>query len=207
MRYTLEDPATLTIALAAEGGLAVLGLGLCWALGMPPPQVLPANGSLGASLGWGAAATLPLLAMFWGLQRCVWRPIARLRRQARWMVRSLLGDARWPTVAAVALSAGLGEEILFRGALQPALSSWLGTWAGVAGAAILFGMVHPMSVAYFVVATLCGLYLGVVTEATGELLPAIVAHAGYDFVALLALRKPDQTGRRPGQEELLYSDR
>jgi len=189
MPHTLEDPATLAIALAAEGGLAAAGAVVCWLLEIPlAEQLLPTHGPA-ATLALGAAATAPMIGLFFVLLWLRWRPLARLRRQVKQLVRELLGGAGYAVIAAVALSAGFGEELLFRGALQPAFAQVVGVWPGVAAAALLFGMVHPMSFAYFTIATLCGLYLGMVTELTGELLPAIIAHAAYDFVALVWLRR------------------
>lgn len=199
MPQNLEDPKILSFALAAELGLALLGAAICWALDLPlaaalqpghgwplPGWALPAGAR---SIVLGVAAAVPMLALLVVLERARWRPLARLRRQAQQLIRELLGQAGWGTIAAVSLAAGLGEEVLFRGALQPAAAAWLGPWPGVAVAAVLFGLAHPLSQAYFAVATLLGLYLGVVTELTGELWPAIIAHAAYDFVALVRLRR------------------
>lgn len=198
MSLTLADPRTLAIALAAEGGLALAGAAVCWLFDLPlGSQMVPAHG-LGVSILVGLLVTLPMVVAFFALLRARWRPLAKLRRQVRQLVGELLGSAGYAPIMLVALAAGFGEEVLFRGALQPMFAIWLTPWGGVVAAALLFGLAHPMSYSYFAAATLCGLYLGAVTELTGELIPAIVAHGAYDFVALAWLRrKSNGRKRRP----------
>jgi membrane protease YdiL (CAAX protease family) len=83
--------------------------------------------------------------------------------------------------APLALSSALGEELCFRGALQPALVEQVGDLAGVAIAAALFGMVHvPWNrrlLSWTAMATVMGVIFGLLYLATGELLAPIAAHA------------------------------
>ena len=51
----------------------------------------------------------------------------------------------------------------------------------------MFGLLHPITRAYAVIAALLGAYLGGLWLAGGNLLTPIVAHALYDFVALVYL--------------------
>ena len=53
----------------------------------------------------------------------------------------------------------------------------------------MFGLAHCISREYVVFATVFGLLLGWMAIATGDLLAPMVAHGGYDFVALLLLTK------------------
>jgi membrane protease YdiL (CAAX protease family) len=89
--------------------------------------------------------------------------------------------------AVVALVAGLGEELFFRSLLQDVFARWLENWAAVTVTAVLFGLMHPITLTYGVLATLAGAYLGYVYLASGNLLVAAVAHAFYDFAALVYL--------------------
>ena len=79
---------------------------------------------------------------------------------------------------AVALAAGVGEEVLFRGALQPRL--------GIVAAALLFAVLHTQyaislaSVEIFIL----GLALGWLRKRAG-VTGAIIAHAGYDLILLM----------------------
>ena len=85
--------------------------------------------------------------------------------------------------------------MLFRGLIQGALGRWLGPGPGLALASLCFVLLHPITPAYVVIASLMGAYLGGVWLASGNLLVVIVAHALYDFVALLILlRGPGASG-------------
>jgi len=90
-------------------------------------------------------------------------------------------DSVWEWLI-LALAAGIGEEILFRGALQPVLGLWM--------TAVLFALVH-VQYGLFTPATLAlliiGLALGRLRQRHNTTL-AIFVHAGYNFVlGLMAL--------------------
>jgi membrane protease YdiL (CAAX protease family) len=95
-------------------------------------------------------------------------------------IRTLLNDMldmdsfRWYHAPLIGLVAGIPEEILFRGAIQPELG-WILT-------AILFGAVHAVTRAYFVYATLAGALLGGLTLWRGGLWAPIAAHTVIDAV-------------------------
>ena len=114
-------------------------------------------------------------------------PLARIRTFFDRELAPLLKECHWSDYLLISIAAGVGEEMLFRGLIQGALSLFFGPWAGVSAAAILFGLLHPVSMTYVVVATSLGAYLGVVWLVTGNLLSVMVAHAIYDFLALLIL--------------------
>jgi len=92
-------------------------------------------------------------------------------------------------LALLAVLAGLGEEALFRGVLQPWLAGAVSLWPAVVLTGIVFGALHPVSATYVVLAAAAGAYFGALLVLTGNLLAPIVAHAGYDFVALLLLAR------------------
>jgi membrane protease YdiL (CAAX protease family) len=94
---------------------------------------------------------------------------------------NLFSDLARPLAAlAVGLSAGIGEELLFRGALQPRF--------GLVLTSLLFAIGHahyglsPAMVEVFVV----GLVLGLLRRRTNTT-TCFVVHAGYDFLDLLLL--------------------
>jgi membrane protease YdiL (CAAX protease family) len=96
--------------------------------------------------------------------------------------------------AGLFLPVGVGEEALFRGAIQPGLSEMLGLWPGWAVASAIFGAVHAfnftsqaqgLSIAAkavpFITAT--GSYLGLVAIKTGfQLETSVALHFWYDFL-------------------------
>jgi hypothetical protein len=109
------------------------------------------------------------------------------------MVRSLFGRAAWYDLALVAAAAGLGEELLFRGALQPLAVNWTTPVIGVAATSLLFGGLHAATAAYFVLATAIGAYLGWLAHGYDDLVAPIIAHGAYDFAALMVLMHDEPT--------------
>jgi membrane protease YdiL (CAAX protease family) len=89
---------------------------------------------------------------------------------------------------ALAVTAGLCEEFLYRGFAMAVLTrSGLPTFAVVILSAILFGMAHLyQGRAGFVSTTLLGILLGVSRAALGSLVPVVVWHMGVDVVAGMA---------------------
>jgi membrane protease YdiL (CAAX protease family) len=95
---------------------------------------------------------------------------------------SLLGnfDTVWEWLA-LAVAAGLGEELLFRGALQPILGLWA-TAAVFSVAHLQYGFT-PATLVVF----LLGLVLGIIRQRSNTTV-AIFVHAGYNFIlGLLSL--------------------
>jgi membrane protease YdiL (CAAX protease family) len=174
------------VAAAFEGALAVSAVGLGWLVGQRPLATLGWDWS---AAGWGIAATLPLLAMLWVCVKSPWRPLRRIVEVLDESIVPLLGHCRVIDLAVIAALAGLGEEMLFRGVVQTAIGGWVGgeagQWIALAAAAGLFALAHSITVMYLVLAGLIGLYLGGIWLATGNLLVPIIAHAMYDFVALV----------------------
>lgn len=78
------------------------------------------------------------------------------------------------------VAAGVGEELLFRGAIQASF--------GLLGASVLFGLLHSVSKTYALFAFALGLYLGWLYQWTGNLMVPVLLHAGYDILALLLFR-------------------
>lgn len=81
---------------------------------------------------------------------------------------------------------GLGEELLFRGVLQQEI--------GLLGASVLFGVLHGPSRALWLLAawaTAMGACLGLVYDASGNLVVPALAHALYDGAAIAYARRVD----------------
>ena len=88
-------------------------------------------------------------------------------------------------IVAISALAGVGEEILFRGAVQASFGWPIAT--------VAFGACHlGLSRRGWVLAARAAMAGGVLAGlaiATGGLVAPIVAHAGYDFAALLWIRR------------------
>ena len=176
----------IPLAIAFEGALGVVGCIVAWWFGMSLGERLV----LSTEVVWRCTlALVPMLGLLVFAMRSYWPPIARLRRQVGSLVHELFGGARWWELLAVAVAAGVGEELLFRGALQPLAGRWLGAAAGLVLVSVVFGALHAASAAYFVLATLVGLYLGLLAQSYDDLVTPIFVHAVYDFAALCALQR------------------
>jgi membrane protease YdiL (CAAX protease family) len=116
-------------------------------------------------------------------------------------VRTLLGRASIGELALVSALAGAGEELLFRGVLQPVISHWLSPIGGLLVASLLFGLAHSLSVVYFLLATMIGLCFGWMAERWDDVLAPAVSHGLYDFVALVYLLRFRNQKRRPDPGE------
>ena len=93
-------------------------------------------------------------------------------------------------IASVALApVVLGEELVWRGAVQAAPVRRLRPWGGVTLAAAAYALAQaPLGSAVLVlVAFLCGLFWGALRAATSSLVPTLVAHLVWDLLVLLWL--------------------
>ena len=174
----------LLIAVGFEGALVLLGWGLGEVFGTP------AFGSLrltGAALGYGVLACVPMLLGLAWVARSRWTPLARFRHTMDKDVAPLFAHCTTLDLALISALAGLGEEVLFRGFMQTALDGVMGLWPALVITSIVFGLAHFVTVTYAVYATLIGVYLGALLILSDNLLVPILAHAVYDFVALIYL--------------------
>ncbi len=187
----LDPPENIALwAAVFEGGLALLALGLGWLAGSPPLRTLTwSTGDAVLAVG----ATLPLLVMLWCCVRWPVGPLGELVRVVEQLLVPIFREMRLAELAIIALLAGLGEEMLFRGVIQQAIADAIGSgagpWIALAAASLLFGLSHSITASYAVLAGLIGLYLGGLWMFTGNLLVPVIIHALYDFLALVYLVK------------------
>jgi membrane protease YdiL (CAAX protease family) len=172
----------LVLALICEGGLVGVALLLGWLLGQSPFAHWHWSWN---DVALGAAASLPMLALFLSLLRWPLGPLKKIKHFTDEVIRPVFGVCTLWDLVLISLLAGVGEEMLFRGVVQPALSDWLGLWAGIVVASLLFGLAHPITPLYVVLAAGLGFYLGWLWLVTDNLLVVIAAHAIYDLAALL----------------------
>lgn len=83
----------------------------------------------------------------------------------------------------------LGEELVWRGVVQRALTERWGAWLGCVSAALLYALAHaPLgSPVLAMAALLCGFAWGALRLASRTLVPALVAHILWDLFVLLFL--------------------
>lgn len=147
---------------------------------------------------WGALGTLPLMLLLLGFERLNFWPFTDLADVTEESIRPLFAQTALHELLLISLLAGLGEELLFRWSIQGGLAGLFGGEGGqlpaLLLAAVLFGLCHYLNFAYAVVTFLVGLYFGWLMWWTGTWIAPAVAHASYDFLALLYLtRWPEES--------------
>lgn len=167
--------ASLVIGL--YGAMALVGLLI--ASGRGDPDLYGA----GSSRAWlllagpilGLAAGLGVV----GLTRVATRHF-QWARDLHGSFRDLLGPLTGHEIVILALASSIGEELLFRGALQP----WMGLWLQ----AVVFALLHVGPGRRFLPWTLSALVLGLgfgaLAEWTGNLGAPIAAHFAINFLNL-----------------------
>src|SRR6202035_2475319 len=104
-----------------------------------------------------------------------------------WMNRTLAAASRGGLVLAVivvGLLAPVGEELFFRGYMLTRLRQAWSPGPAILVTAIAFGIIHGEWV-HGVLAAGIGIYLGVVAERSGSVLPAIICHAANNTASVL----------------------
>lgn len=174
--------------MGAVSELVLVGIafGVGYLGGVSPLDRLRLDGR-GAAIG--IAGALPMLALLIWCLRTTWAPMRRLLALVEERLGPHLTDASAAGMVLLALLAGLGEELLFRGVVQAWLAERTWPWLAVTVAGLLFGAGHWLSTSYAVLASLIGIYLGALFLASGNLLSPIVAHAVYDVIALYVLAR------------------
>ena len=161
----------------------------------------------GAPLGSTHAIAVPLALSVGALVgvAVVWASQVAVRR-TRWgrglhlaLREGVLGVPR-SSLGLLALSAAVGEELFFRGALLPTLAGAVGTVAAVALSSLAFGLLHVPGNRKLVPWTLTALGMGVVFAGlylvTGEVLAPIAAHAVINHENMHFLLAYDPAGGR-----------
>jgi membrane protease YdiL (CAAX protease family) len=193
----IEKPAytgnIVRLAVVFEGGILLAAVILGWLFGRPTIQQL--NWSMKAALQ-GTVATVPLLIGMWACSKTSFGPIANLMHQVENQIVPLFNGASAKELLLVSTLAGLGEECLFRGVLQPEVASWVGVPVALVLTSALFGLAHFITPTYAVFAGMIGAYVGALAVLTGNLLVPVATHALYDFAALMYLTRRHASASR-----------
>ena len=193
------DEVFLT-AVLFESALAGLALLLGWMLGPSAramvPEFNPAElWPILMGVLYGCLAAIPILLVVELIRRIPWEPVRELERLTDDGMIKVLLQLRPTELIVISICAGIGEELLFRGWMM----YWLAEGASMGAAAptpiaigaalivssIVFGLFHPITRLYVVLAALMGLYFGALVIYTENLLVPIAAHATYDAVQLI----------------------
>lgn len=188
----IERDWLLRVSLAVSVTTVTIAFGIAWLTGTELRPLLTPD--IASTLA-GLQIAGPLIVLFFVLTCVRWRPI----RQVYEVVTQILGPAlqscSWWQTAAIAVGAGVSEELLFRGALQG--------WATRAHLAIglivpnlVFGLLHAVTWTYAIFACCIGFYLScsLVLVPNANLWSVILAHAAYDFIAFEVIARASKSG-------------
>jgi membrane protease YdiL (CAAX protease family) len=177
----------LNFAGLIEGGLALAALSIGWCVSINPVEHLFWDW---LAFVWGVLATIPTFAIFW-LTYCY--PVGSLRKIREFLTRELapsLSNLFWYDLVLLSILAGVSEELLFRGLLQP----WIGRACHSSGAGqflsnLVFGVVHWVTPVYALLACVIGNYLSwlMTLNKPNNLLTPIVTHTIHDYLAFLVI--------------------
>lgn len=102
-----------------------------------------------------------------------------LEEESTQNIEALLAGLTWPVAIFVAIVAGVGEEIMFRGVLQ--------RWLGWVGQGVVFGFMHVANgITALVVTMAIGLFFGYLMKRGRSLWLLIGIHFVYDMILLAA---------------------
>lgn len=176
----------LRLATLFEGGLGLIALLLGSWLSVDPLRDL--HPELPAFL-LGLVGVIPLYVLFILGQNLPWlKPLQEILIQR---LGGLLAQCRWYELLYLASLAGITEELLFRGFVQPWLETHWGYIGGLVFSNLIFALVHWISPLYALMAAIAGFYLGLsldVGESRNLMTPMII-HSLYDFVAFIAVAR------------------
>lgn len=169
----------LTIAALFMCGLLLLTWWLGWWLDISPFPFLQWSW---ADIAWGGAGGVAMLGAF--------ALFSGPRDEAEELMGEVLAQCRWHDFLFLALSAGVVEELLFRGTLEPWLARW-NPWVALLIANAAFGLLHAVSWTYALVAMGLGCLLSLLAQGWGSpnLLRPIVAHAVYDYIGFFLIAR------------------
>jgi membrane protease YdiL (CAAX protease family) len=175
----------LLFAFLGEGALLLIGL--LWMLWRDLPFAWSdaSRVPIAQATAFGLLTACGLAAIQFVLLRVAPErgPVRALRRLYRELLFPLFRASTPVEIIVISVLAGIGEEVLFRGAMQP---EW-----GLVATSLVFGLFHiggRLTMALGIWAACTGALLGWLTIATGGLLAPIVAHITYDALALSYLR-------------------
>ncbi|MDI1276690.1 CPBP family intramembrane glutamic endopeptidase [Methylobacter sp.] len=183
-----------------EAALILVAVFLGWIADINPFADLHFSES---AIAYGVIGTIPLFLLFLTLEQMQAESLLKIKNMLFETLGSNLHRYHWTDLLILASIAGLSEELLFRGVIQPWMESSWGLTAGLVGSNIIFGLAHAVTPLYAVLAALVGIYLGLSMDYAGDrnLLLPIVIHGLYDFLAFIALLRAYRASRLTDSKE------
>jgi CAAX protease family protein len=187
-----ERLADYKLAVAVQWSHVALLVGV-WVLGARSWEAL----GLGLNVGWGLATVLAVflaIALYMVLQlRSVVRDpaVAQAFRRQFEGLEGLLpqtpAEVRWFRV--LAITAGICEELMYRGFLILYLSTWMSPWVAAGVAGLAFGAAHLYQGPRFALPIVgVGMAMGALYLIGGSLWVPMILHAWGDLIQMKTAR-------------------
>ncbi|MFU8787383.1 MAG: lysostaphin resistance A-like protein [Methylobacter sp.] len=146
---------------------------------------------------YGLIGTAPLFFLYLVLQQLPLKSAIKIRDILFQTLGAALQRYHWADLLVLAAVAGISEEILFRGVVQPWIEVSWGMAAGLIATNVIFGLAHAVTPLYAILATLVGIYLSLSMDYDGNrnLFLPIIIHGLYDFLAFIALMRAYRASR------------
>ncbi|MDC0357341.1 CPBP family intramembrane metalloprotease [Oligoflexia bacterium] len=196
--HTIPEKTVVQIALIGEGLIvAVSVLLVYWR------QInLSITFSI-ATVSSGVLATVPLLIINFLILEKLARSqkFAVYRKFKEEIIRPLCSNLSPSSIFIVALASGFAEELFFRGVLNTELFQFMSQGLAITVSSLLFAYVHfigllktywPLVIFYFIF----GAYFSYLALYTDNLLPCMLTHGVYNFIAMWYVRYVDQDNAR-----------
>ncbi|MCO8122066.1 CPBP family intramembrane metalloprotease [Stieleria sp. TO1_6] len=217
-----EDPPDEFLFVWACGfelAIGLVGLTIAWVVGFDARAYIDrideiAWRSIAIQSGIGVLAAIPMLIVIALLMKIPHESISAIKRLSENPTMKVLLSLSRAELLMLSICAGIGEELAFRGCLLPWLTALQDPTAttinpftvgdsfqlanpsllatAVLFSSIAFGMLHPITKLYVLVATLMGIYFAMLLVVTDSLLVPIVAHAAYDAVQFLMAKREEE---------------
>lgn len=169
-----------------ESALILVAIALGWIAEVDPFEFIIFNEQAVVN---GILGTLPLCIIFLALNQISSASLQEIRQVLQDTLGPSLINRHWTDLFVLAAIAGVAEEVLFRGVIQPWLENSWGLMAGLLISSLIFGLIHAVTFLYFVMATAVSIYLGLYLDYdnTRNLLSPIIIHGLYDFFAFIVI--------------------
>jgi membrane protease YdiL (CAAX protease family) len=182
-------------ACVFEASLIVVALLLGWIADIDPFALLYFSEP---ALAIGIIGTAPLVLLFLAMEYLPQKSLVDIKDLLLRTLAPSLQQRHWTDLLLLASIAGVSEELLFRGVIQPWITASWGLTAGLYVSNIIFGLVHAVTPLYAVLVTVVGIYLSMSMDMGGgdsNLLIPIVIHSLYDFFAFIMLMRLYRTSQ------------
>ena len=175
-------------ACVFEASLILVAVGLGWIASINPFENIHFSEM---AILYGVIGTMPLFLMFLALEKIQGDSVVKIKNLLLNTLGPGLHSYHWTDLLILASIAGVSEELLFRGVIQPWIENSWGAATGLIASNILFGLVHAVTPLYAVLAMLVGIYLSLSLTYCGEtnVLVPIIIHGFYDFLAFVVLMR------------------